>query len=220
MLCDYHANTFNMNDIYGGITMNIQIVLFDGFDELDSIGPYEVLKRANEFGANFDVKMVSLNLNSVTGFYGLTVEVNDFLSEDSCPDILIVPGGGWNHKGEKGARTEADKGVLPKWIAKFYEKGSIIAGVCTGGMLMAVSGITAGRKTTMHHLAQKEMASYGCEVLGARIVDDHDIITARGVTSGVDLALWIIERFVGSEVAYSVERRLEYEKRGTVWRRT
>ena len=204
----------------GGGKMNIQIVLFDGFDELDAIGPYEVLKRANEFGGNFDVKMVSLNLNLVTGFYGLTVEVNDFLSEDNCPDILIVPGGAWNHKGEKGARIEAEKGKLPELIAKFYKQGAIIAGVCTGGMLMAVSGITAGRKTTMHHLAKKEMESYGCEVLSARIVDDHDIITARGVTSGIDLALWIIERFVGSEVAYSVEERLEYEKRGTVWRRT
>lgn len=204
----------------GGGKMNIQIVLFDGFDELDAIGPYEVLKRANEFGGNFDVKMVSLNLNLVTGFYGLTVEVNDFLSEDNCPDILIVPGGAWNHKGEKGARIEAEKGKIPELIAKFYKQGTIIAGVCTGGMLMAVSGVTAGRKTTMHHLAKKEMESYGCEVLSARIVDDHDIITARGVTSGIDLALWIIERFVGSEVAYSVEERLEYEKRGTVWRRT
>lgn len=199
--------------------MNIQIVLFDGFDELDAIGPYEILKRANEFGANFNVKMVTLNLNSVTGFYGLTVEVNDFLSEENCPDILIVPGGGWNHKGEKGARIEADKGILPEFIARFYQQGAIIAGVCTGGMLMAVSGITAGRKTTMHHLAKNEMESYGCEVLSDRIVDDHDIITARGVTSGIDLALWIIERFVSSEVAYSVEERLEYEKSGTVWRR-
>lgn len=205
--------------IVRGPTMNIRIVLFDGFDELDAIGPYEVLKRANEFGAKFDVKMVTLNLNSVTGFYGLTVEVNDFLSEDNCPDILIVPGGGWNHKGEKGARIEADRGKLPELIAKIYQQGGIIAGVCTGGMLMAVSGITTGRKTTMHHLAKNEMESYGCEVLSARIVDDHDIITARGVTSGIDLALWLIERFVNSEVAYLVESRLEYEKRGTVWRR-
>ncbi|TLS36778.1 DJ-1/PfpI family protein [Pseudalkalibacillus caeni] len=199
--------------------MNVQILLFEGFDELDAIGPFEVLKRANECGANFQVKMVTLGLPRVIGYYGLEVKADEYINEENYPDILIVPGGGWNHRGGKGARKEAESETIPSLIGKFYKEGSIIAGVCTGGMLMAAAGIAKGHKATMHHLAEKEMESYGCEVVGARVVDDHDLITARGVTSGIDLALWLIERFVGSEAACQVEKRLEYERRGTVWRR-
>ncbi|OEH93777.1 DJ-1/PfpI family protein [Bacillus solimangrovi] len=200
--------------------MNIHIILFDGFDELDAIAPYEVLKRANEITEQFRVSLVSLNdCIEVSGFYGLKVKVDTTVSTNITPDIVIIPGGGWNHRGERGARVEANRGKLPKLIKQFYEQGSIIAGVCTGGMLMAVAGITKGRTATMHHLAAEEMSSFGCEVIGARVVDDQDIITARGVTSGVDLALWLIERFSGADVALAVEKRLEYERRGTVWNR-
>ncbi|MFS1516612.1 DJ-1/PfpI family protein [Bacillus sp. SCS-151] len=199
--------------------MVIQIILFNGFDELDAIAPYEVLKRSNEIKDYFQVSLVTLDeQKEVKGFYGLKVNVDATISVEKRPDMLIVPGGGWNHKGEQGARKEAERGVLPQIIKQFYEQGTIIGGVCTGGMLMAVCGITKGRTTTMHHLASKEMAALGCEVIGARIVDDNKLLTARGVTSGVDLALWLIERFVGSDVAYAVEKRLEYERRGTVWR--
>ncbi|WLR49812.1 DJ-1/PfpI family protein [Bacillus tianshenii] len=201
--------------------MNVQIVLFDGFDELDAIAPFEVLKRGNEAGAKFNVKLVSLHeTEEVTAYYGLKIKPDSAINLNNIPDLLIVPGGGWNHRGETGARIEAKQKKLPKLIKYYYEQGSIIAGVCTGGMLMAVSGITEGRTTTMHHLAAKEMTTYGCEVIGARIVEDDRLLTARGVTSGVDLALWLIERFAGAPTAYEVEKRLEYERRGTVWRKS
>ncbi|MCW1238429.1 MULTISPECIES: DJ-1/PfpI family protein [Bacillus] len=199
--------------------MKIQIVLFDGFGELVSFAPFEVLKRAIEEGALFTVEFVSSErIQEVTTSFGVTVQSHDFLRMDNRPDLLIVPGGGWNHKAEHGARKEAELGTLTKIIREMHNEGTIVAGVCTGGMLLAASGILNDKKATMHHLAQGEMSEYGAELLPYRIVDQGDIITARGVTSGIDLALWITEKFASSKIAAAVEYRMEYERRGVVWK--
>ncbi|WP_242242099.1 DJ-1/PfpI family protein [Bacillus cereus group sp. BfR-BA-01309] len=199
--------------------MKIQIVLFDGFGELVSFAPFEVLKRAIEEGAPFTVEFVaSEQKQEVTTSFGVTITLHDFLRMDNRPDLLIVPGGGWNHKAENGARKEVELGTLTKIIREMHNEGTIVAGVCTGGMLLAASGILNNKKATMHHLAQSEMSEYGAELLPYRIVDQGNVITARGVTSGVDLGLWITERFASSKIAAAVEYRMEYERRGVVSR--
>ncbi|ARZ63247.1 DJ-1/PfpI family protein [Bacillus cereus] len=198
--------------------MKIQIVLFDGFGELVSFAPFEVLKRAIEEGAPFTVEFVSSEpKQEVTTSFGVTVQLHDFLRMDNRPDLLIVPGGGWNHKAKHGARKQAELGTLTKMIREMHNEGTIVAGVCTGGMLLAASGILNDKKATMHHLAQSEMNKYGAELLPYRIVDQGAIITARGVTSGIDLGLWITEKFASSKIAAAVEYRMEYERRGVVW---
>ncbi|MGG5766519.1 DJ-1/PfpI family protein [Bacillus wiedmannii] len=199
--------------------MKIQIVLFDGFGELVFFAPFEVLKRAIEEGAPFTVELVSSERKEeVTTSFGVTVKLHDFLRMDNRPDLLIVPGGGWNHKAKHGARKQAELGTLTETIREMHNEGTIVAGVCTGGMLLAASGILSGKKETMHHLAQDEVSKYGAELLHYRIVDQGDIITARGVTSGLDLGLWITERFASSQIAAAVEYRMEYERRGIVWK--
>ncbi|HHY0837574.1 MULTISPECIES: DJ-1/PfpI family protein [Bacillus] len=199
--------------------MKIQIVLFDGFGELVSFAPFEVLKRAIEEGAPFTVELVSsVQKQEVTTSFGITVKLHDFLRMDNRPDLLIVPGGGWNHKAGHGARKEAEFGTLTKMIREMHNEGTIVVGVCTGGMLLAASGILNDKKATMHHLAQSEMSEYGAEFLPYRIVDQGDIITVRGVTSGIDLALWVIEKFASPKIAAAVEYRMEYERRGVVWK--
>ncbi|AXK19070.1 MULTISPECIES: DJ-1/PfpI family protein [Bacillus] len=199
--------------------MKIQIVLFDGFGELVSFAPFEVLNRAIEEGAPFTVELVSSERKQeVTTSFGVTVKVHDFLRMDNRPDLLIVPGGGWNHKAEHGARKQAELGTLTKMIRAMHNEGTIVAGVCTGGMLLAESGMLNDKKATMHHLAQSEINKYGAELLPYRIVDQGDTITARGVTSGVDLGLWITERFANPKIAAAVEYRMEYERRGVVWK--
>ncbi|PRT04429.1 DJ-1/PfpI family protein [Bacillus wiedmannii] len=199
--------------------MKIQIVLFDGFGELVSFAPFEVLKRAIEEGAPFTVELVSSERKQeVTTSFGVTIKLHDFLRMDNRPDLLIVPGGGWNHKAEHGARKEAELGTLTKIIRDMHNEGTIVAGVCTGGMLLAASGILNDKKATMHHLAQGEMSEYGAELLPYRIVDQGNVITARGVTSGLDLALWITEKFASPKIAVAVEYRMEYERRGVVWK--
>lgn len=192
--------------------------MFDGFGELVSFAPFEVLKRAIEEGAPFTVEFVSSEpKQEVTTSFGVTVKLHDFLRMDNRPDLLIVPGGGWNHKAEHGARKQAELGTLTKMIREMNNEGTIVAGVCTGGMLLVRSGILNGQKATMHHLAQGEMSEYGAELLPYRIVDQGNVITARGVTSGLDLALWITEKFASPKIGTAVEYRMEYERRGVVW---
>ncbi len=200
--------------------MRIAIALFDGFDELDSLGPYEVLRRAAEAGADFQTTLATIDdVTEVVAFYGATVHPQGKLTLDDRPDLVVVPGGGWNHRGGRGARAAAQEGRLPALLRQLHDAGTIMAGVCTGAMLLATAGILRGRPATTHHLALDELREAGAVVIDARIVADGDVITAGGVTSGIDLALWLVERFAGAEVAVKVERRLEYERRSTVWRR-
>ncbi len=197
--------------------MKVQIVLFDGFDELDAIAPFEVLKTAAEVGADMRVELVTLDAASeVVAAHGLWVRPEGRLDYDDRPDVLVVPGGGWNSRASKGAWGEAERGELPEAIARLYKSGTTVATVCTGGMLAQAAGLTTGRPATTHHGAVEELRASGTEVVDARVVDDGELITAGGVTSGLDLALWLVERHFGVDVALSVQREMEYERRGTV----
>jgi transcriptional regulator GlxA family with amidase domain len=197
------------------------ILLFDGFDELDALAPYEVLRRAEEAGAPFSTSLVSREgARKVTAFYGTRIQAEAALTLEARPDLLIVPGGGWNHRGQHGVRVEVEGGEAPRLIAQLHAAGTIVAGVCTGAMLLAAAGLTKERPATTHYVAREELRAMGAEVYDARVVDDGDMLTSAGVTSGLDLALWLVERFADPAAAHAVERRLEYERRGVVWRRT
>jgi transcriptional regulator GlxA family with amidase domain len=84
-------------------------------------------------------------------------------------------------------------------------------------MLVAASGILRGRPAVTHHGAIQDLLAAGAQVVQARVVDSGDIVTAGGVTSGLDLALWLVERFYGSEIAHEIGVEIEYERRGIVW---
>lgn len=201
--------------------MKIQIVVYDGFDELDAIAPFEVLRSAATAGADVQVELVTLEgATEITAAYGLRIEPEARLDLDNPPALLVVPGGGWVARAPKGARAEVARGDLPAAIAHLHAAGTIIASVCTGAMLLAAAGLTNGRPATTNHSALEELRGSGAEIVAARVVDDGDLITAGGVTSGLDLALWLVERFASPEIAVTIESRMEYERRGTVWQRT
>ena len=86
-------------------------------------------------------------------------------------------------------------------------------------MLVAQAGLLKARPAITHHVAIAELQAMGAEIIKARVVDDGNIVTAGGVTSGLDLTLWLIERYLSPQIAFQVEREMEYERRGTVWRR-
>src|SRR5262249_23951116 len=132
-----------------GASMHIQIVLFDGFDELDALAPFEVLRRAGEVGADVQTELVTVADSShVTAFYGLRVQTKGRLEEGDPADLVLVPGGGWNHRGRLGARAEAERGALPAALARLHTAGTILAGVCTGAMLLAAAHLVIGRHAT------------------------------------------------------------------------
>lgn len=197
--------------------MRAEIILYDGFDDLDAFAPYEVLRRAAMAGADLSVDYVTLDGSaSVTSAYGVTLAPPRALGQ---PDLLLIPGGGWVARSARGARAEAERGDIPAAIAQAHARGATIATVCTGAMLASAAGILRGRHATTHHGAIPELRAAGAEIIAARVVDDGDIISAGGVTSGLDLALWLVERFFGPALAVAIEGQIEYERRGTVWRR-
>lgn len=200
--------------------MKVQIVIFNGFDELDAIAPFEVLQNAAAAGADVQVELVTLDGSEhVVAAHGLHVQPDTRLDFENRPDLLIVAGGGWINRSPQGAWAEAQRGELPAAIARLHQEGTTIAAVCTGSMLVAKAGLIQDRPATTHHGALKELRACGTKVIDARVVDDGDLITAGGVTSGLDLALWMVERFFGAQIALAVENELQYERRGIVWRR-
>ena len=189
----------------------IQVLIYDGFDELDAIAPFEILAAAG-----FLVKLVTLaQTETVRAAHGICVHPHGVLGD--APDLLVVPGGGWVSRAPLGAWAETRKGLLPAAIAERHEAGSTVAGVCSGVMLMAASGMLHGRPAVTHRGALEDLRASGAEVHpNVRVVDDGDVLTAGGVTSAIDLALHIVEREYGPGAASAGAQRIEYAHRGAV----
>lgn len=193
--------------------MRTDILIYHGFDELDAIGPYEVLGAAG-----IDVALVTAEApEPVVTAHGATIVPHRQLSDD-C-DLLLVPGGSWVSRKPQGAWAEAQRGVLPEAIAKRHAAGKRIASVCTGAMLLATAGLLKDRPATTHHDAFDELEATGANVIrDARVVDDGDIVTSGGVTAGIDMALWLVEQEVGPDAAAAGEDRIEHRRDPSVWR--
>jgi putative intracellular protease/amidase len=161
------------------IIRRIAIVVFDGFDDLDAIGPYEVLCDAAHANTEFHVRLVTAKpAKRVTSACALEVIPQGVL--DASDDLIVVPGGGWGNRSERGAWAEIQAGALPRPVAAEQRRGAHLAGVCTGTMSLSAAGITAGRPATTHHAALDALRAEGANVVDARVVDDGDLITCGG----------------------------------------
>src|SRR5262249_4913671 len=151
--------------------------------------------------AGYRVELVTLeDRSSVTCAHGMTLIPGGVLGPR--PDLLIVPGGRWTSKEPDSAWGEVQRGDIPTAIAERHAAGSRIAGVCTGGMLIAASGILTGRPAVTHHAAVDDLRDFDVDVRpDARVVDDGDVVTSGGVTSGIDLAIHLIEVDRGRDAA-------------------
>lgn len=184
--------------------MRIDIVVFDGVDELDVVGPLEVLRRAA-----FDVQLVALRPHTtVTCAYGLTITPDGAPRRDA--EVIVFPGGGWVGRAANGARAEVESKRWEPLIADASLRGAVLASVCTGAMILASAGALKGRRATTHHSAWADLGAAGATLVRERVVDDGDRITAGGVTSGIDLGLWLVERFDSGAAAKAIADTLEY----------
>jgi transcriptional regulator GlxA family with amidase domain len=200
--------------------MRIDIILFPGFDELDALGPFEVLSVASKRGADFAVRLVApAGPGEVVAAHGLRVFAEASLRQPPRPELIVVPGGGWIARSGTGARAEVERGEIPTYLAELHKAGTTIAAVCTGAMLLAAGGLINGRPAITHGGAIDDLRATGAQIVTERVVDDGEIITSGGVTSGLDLAFWLVERFAGAPVAEAVAIEMEYTRQGTVWRR-
>lgn len=199
--------------------MDIAIILYDGYDQLDAIGPYEVFSHAASAGADIEVGLYTLDPQElVHSSHDLRVQPDGTLDElAGTPDLVVVPGGGWGSRATVGTWGEAERGDIPAALTRLYDDGASIATVCTGGMLAARAGITDDRPAITHHNAIEDLRESGAEVIEARVVDDGDLVTAGGVTSGIDLALYLVGREFGDGIAEEVATIMEYERTGEVY---
>lgn len=207
--------------------MLVQIVLFDGFDPLDVIAPFEVFHAgAAALGGSLDVRLVGVDgpglVTSGTG--GLRLEATHPLDPEA-PGVVLVPGASGPVEGDPDevdtipvllARTAGT--ALPDLVRRaFAAPDTVVATVCGGSLALAMAGLLEGRTAVTHRLGNDVLDATGVRVIDARVVDDGDLVSAGGVTSGLDLALYLLERNHGPRIAHAVEQLFQYERRGTVW---
>ncbi|WP_326653844.1 DJ-1/PfpI family protein [Streptomyces sp. NBC_01750] len=201
--------------------MLAQIVLFDGFDPLDVIAPYEVLGA----GGALTVELVSAEgPREVPGGLGmLTLRATAALDPERA-DLVLVPGAAGRISDDGGADTvpavlgRSLETPLPGLLKAACDRpGVTMTTVCGGSMVLAMAGLITGRRATTHHMGLDALAAAGVHAIDARVVDDGDLVTGAGVTSGLDLALHLLERELGPRIAHEVEKLFSHERRGTVW---
>lgn len=181
--------------------MNTAILLYDGFTALDAIGPYEVLSRLP--GAR--VTFVAAEAGPVrTDNRMLTVTAECSLQELLSPEIVLVPGG----PGEVAARAG---GPALDWLRAAHETSTWTVSVCTGSLILAAAGLLAGKRATGHWLAMETLSELGAEAISERVVFDGKLVTAAGVSAGIDMALTLAARIAGEQVAQAIQLGIEYD---------
>jgi transcriptional regulator GlxA family with amidase domain len=209
--------------------MHAQLVLFDGFDPLDIVAPFEVLAAGAEVtGTDLIVEFVSAEgpRPVVGGTLGLTLQASGTL-DPAKPGFVVVPGASGPLEGDPDVGVE----TIPVLLARFAQSEAatllrralanpdvVVATVCGGSLALAMAGLIEGRNAVTHHMGADVLDATGVTAVRARVVDDGDLVTAGGVTSGLDLALYLLERTYGPQIALTVEDLFAYERRGTVWR--
>ncbi|PYI55513.1 DJ-1/PfpI family protein [Paenibacillus flagellatus] len=210
--------------------LHVQIVLFDGFDLMDVIGPYEVFVAAKMLsGAEIDVSLVSAEgaRTVQSGMNGPGLAAVGKI-DPARGGILIVPGAMGTvdlDDSDPDAVTtrlkQATETELKAALRQAMEREQLtVATVCGGALLLAMDGLLENRYAVTHHLGMEVLGATGAKPVPARVVTDGNLVTGGGVTSGLDVALYLIERELGPQIAHAVEKLFEYERRGTVWHAT
>jgi transcriptional regulator GlxA family with amidase domain len=187
------------------MTLNIVFVLFPDFEELDYAGPFEVLgMTAKHVEKDWRVFTVAAE-RSVKGNCGMTVQSDFLFDEAPAADVLVVPGG-------LGTRQGMHDEALVGYIRRAGQAAQWVTSVCTGAILLQRAGFLEGKRATTHWGARKELAALGgVEVVEERWVHDGNVITAAGVSAGIDMALYLVGVLKGPQVARNVQRLIEYD---------
>ncbi|MDQ6810616.1 MAG: DJ-1/PfpI family protein [Actinomycetota bacterium] len=181
--------------------MDIAILLYDRVTALDAIGPYEVLSRLPGASLAF-VGAQAGAIKTDNGFLTLVAERS--IDEVKEPDIVLVPGG----PGEVATRAG---GPALEWLRAVHETSTWTTSVCTGSLILAAAGVLEGKRATSHWLALDALGELGAEPVAQRVVFDGKIVTAAGVSAGIDMALALVARIAGDQVAQAIQLGIEYD---------
>ena len=181
----------------------IVIPLFPNFTALDAIGPYEVLQRIPDFDITFigHERGVVRSDNSMLG-----IEIDGTFEDHPQPDMLVFPGG-------VGTRALMHDERVLDWVRKAHETTTFTTSVCTGSLVLAAAGLLDGLTATTHWSTLDTLAEHGAIPTSDRVVEhlDRRIITAAGVSSGIDMALRLVEVLVDRTAAEACQLMIEYD---------
>ncbi len=196
------------------MTKTVGIFIFDGAEELDFVGPYEVFTMSNELADHLetdeprtDVVLISEKGGRVECAKGMTVMAHHSFETAPALDVVLVPGG-------RGTRKEVLKPQVLDWIGKVARNCEWVTSVCTGAMILTAAGPGAGKRVTTHwsFIDTLEDRGEAAEVLkNIRYVRDGNVVTAAGVSAGIDMALWLLGQMYGPGHARMVQRMMEYD---------
>lgn len=181
--------------------MEIALLLYDGLAPLDAIGPYEVMRNV----PGWSVRTVAKERGEVrdeAGSLGLVADHS--LAEVTAADLILVPGGAGNRPLLKDEQ-------LLDWLREVDRATRWTTSVCTGSLLLGAAGLLQGRRATSNWLVLDALREFGAEPVQGRFVEDGKLITAAGVTAGIDMALHLVARETGPEVAQAVQLGIEYD---------
>jgi len=181
--------------------VEIVCLLFDGITALDIVGPYEVLQRLPDANVTF-VAEQSGPVRTDKGFLGLVADKS--IDEVTSAHVLVVPGGFATRELEHNER-------LLEWIRAIDATTTWTTSVCTGSMLLAAAGLLEGKEATTHWASLDRLKEYGAIPTGRRVVEQGKIVTAAGVSSGIDMALTLMARIAGDELAQAIQLGIEYD---------
>ena len=183
--------------------MQIAIPLFDRLTALDAVGPYEVLQRLPGASVVF-TGVETGDVRTENGFLGLTVDRP--VSEVPNPDVVVVPGG-------IGSRALDAEHPITRWVADVHARTTFTTSVCTGSLVLGAAGLLDGLTATTHWACYPELEAHGATAVADRVVEhlDRRIITAAGVSSGIDMALRLSEQLVDRTAAEAMQLMIEYD---------
>jgi transcriptional regulator GlxA family with amidase domain len=187
---------------------NVAILVFHDVEVLDFAGPYEVFAVTDELHDHtlFNVYTVAERKTAVLAKNRLSLNPSYDISDCPKPDILIIPGG-------SGTRAMVENGTMIEWIRRSEASAEMTLSVCTGALILAKAGILDGLRATTHYTAIDRLSalSPGTEVLDdVRYVDNGAVVTSAGVSSGIDMCLFVVGKLAGQDVAQKTARNMEY----------
>jgi transcriptional regulator GlxA family with amidase domain len=181
--------------------MRIAILIFDGLTALDAIGPYEVLSRLPGAELRFVAKEPGPKRTD-TGALGVQADLA--IADLPGPDVVLVPGG-------EGNRPLMRDSEVLDWLRVAHESSTWTTSVCTGALVLGAAGILNGKRATTHWAFLDRLSELGAEPVTERVVEDGKVITAAGVSAGIDMALTLAARIAGNEVAQAIQLGIEYD---------
>jgi transcriptional regulator GlxA family with amidase domain len=181
--------------------MRIAFLIFDNLTTLDAIGPFEVLCRIPGAEVTFVAETAGIKRADPKSL-GLVADYS--IAEVTSADILVVPGG----MGEQQVR---EKPHMLEWVRQIDATTQWTTSVCTGALVLGAAGLLKGRPATTHWAWLEKLREFGAEPQSKRIVEDGKIVTAAGVSSGIDMALHLVRRVAGDTIAHAIQVGIEYD---------